>query len=378
MSIYEELGIRPFVNASEPYTRNGGSVMADEVVKAMEEASRSFVNMEELIAKASDRAAQLTGNEGAFITSGAGAGVVLAAVACMCAANPAEKHTEGLLPHTDDLEKNEILIFRGKYLDMIEYWKLTAISGARIRIVDPSGKAMLDAVGEKTAAVFLFPAPMYEEGIPACEEIIPALKRRGVRVVADAAAQLPPVSNLWYYTGKLGADLAVFSGGKHIGGPQATGLIVGKKELTEYCRQLACPNPRLGRVFKTGKEEIAGFLKALELFTGRDEKKEYSRQENMLRYVEEQLRGIPGISLHIQSEGRLGTEQPLLLVELPGDRTGEDCNRFTRAFEQPVDIGYFKKENGRPHTVFVNAYLLKAGEEKIVAAALRAYLGRSG
>ncbi|MEZ4504759.1 MAG: hypothetical protein R2848_02585 [Thermomicrobiales bacterium] len=43
-----------------------------------------------------------------------------------------------------------------------------------------------------------------------------------VPVIVDAAAQIPPISNLWHYTRDLGADAAIFSGGKGLQGPQTT------------------------------------------------------------------------------------------------------------------------------------------------------------
>ena len=52
----------------------------------------------------------------------------------------------------------------------------------------------------------------------------------GVPVLVDAAAQALPPSNLRKYI-DMGADLVAFSGGKVIGGPQASGVLCGRKEL---------------------------------------------------------------------------------------------------------------------------------------------------
>ena len=43
-------------------------------------------------------------------------------------------------------------------------------------------------------------------------------------VFNDAAADVPPISNLWNYT-QMGFDLVTFSGGKGIRGPQNAGLL---------------------------------------------------------------------------------------------------------------------------------------------------------
>ncbi|MDO5423898.1 MAG: aminotransferase class V-fold PLP-dependent enzyme [Eubacteriales bacterium] len=372
MGFYEKLGIKTLINASETYTNLGGSLMDARTLQAMQEAGAGFVDIHELLDKVCERAAVLTKNEAAFVTSGAAGGVILSAAACMCGPDEAKL---GLLPHAEELAKNEILLFDGKFREEIPYWRLTGLTGAKIVAVEPSVEAMLEAVNERTAAVFLFPATLYEEGIPTCEEVIPALKERGVTVVVDAAAQLPPRSNLWYYTKELGADLAVFSGGKHIKGPQSTGLIVGRKDLISACRMAASPNPYIGRAFKTGKEELAGFLTALEIFVEEEPEDGFRRQERMLKRLEELLLEEPSLKTAFRSEGRLGTYQPLLLVTLPEGKTAAACNAFTRALERPVDVGVYAPEFRMPENVmFLNAYNLKEEEVESVAEAVLEYL----
>ena len=42
MGIYEELGVRPLINAAGTVTRYGGSLMAPEVLEVMRQASQQF------------------------------------------------------------------------------------------------------------------------------------------------------------------------------------------------------------------------------------------------------------------------------------------------------------------------------------------------
>ena len=365
MDFYEKMNVEPLINASETYTNLGGSLMDERVLQAMREAGTHVVDMGKLLDQVCSRAAKLSGNEGAFVTTGAAGGVILSAAACICGK---DEELLDRIPHLEDVVRKEILVFDGEFLDLIPYWKLIGLTGAVIRKVEPTVEAMLQAVDERTAAVFLFPATLYEKGIPACEEIIPKLKEKGVTVVVDAAAQLPPPSNLWYYTKELGADLVIFSGGKHIRGPQCTGLIAGRRDLTESCRMAASPNPRIGRAFKTGKEELAGFITALELFVNEDPKKRFAQQESMLQRMKQILKRTDGVKTELIREGRLGTYQPLLLVTLPKGMTAEACNRFTRASKPAIDVGVYGPEFGMPENlVFLNAYNLKEGEDQIVA-----------
>lgn len=390
IGFYEKLGVKTLINASETYTNLGGSLMDPRTLKAMEEAGSGFVDISSLLDAVCTRAAKLTRNEAAFVTTGAAGGIILSAAACICGTDTRKLEQ---IPHLEQFEKNEILLFDGKFLGQIPYWKLIGLTGARIILVKPSVEAMLDAINEHTAAVFLFPAGLYEEGIPPCEEIIPVLKEIGVTVVVDAAAQLPPKSNLWYYTKELGADLAIFSGGKHIKGPQCTGLIVGRPDLIKACRQAASPNPYIGRAFKTGKEELAGFLTALEIFVGEDTEAGFQRQKDLLLKIEKHLKDgmhsrqekLKGQGKHLEWDtglrtelcgtGRIGTYQPLLLVTLPKGKNAKACCQFTRACDPPVDVGVYAPEFGMPENViFLNAYNLKPEEAELAAEAVLKYV----
>jgi len=366
MGFYEKLGLKTLVNASETYTKLGGSLMAEETLEAMREAGRGFVDMALLTDAVCARAAALTRNEEAFVTSGAAAGVILSAASCMCGL---DESLHDRLPFAQDVPQNRILIFDGAYRKMIPYWRLIRMTGAEIVPVEPSVEAMIAAADGKCAAAFLFAGSLYEKDVPCCEDAVPKLKKAGLTVVVDAAAQLPPASNLWHYTRELGADLVVFSGGKHIRGPQSTGLIVGRKDLVAGCRLSACPNPRIGRAFKTGKEELAGFLTALELFVS--DGGLYARQQAMLENLRDRITKGLSVEARIVPEGRLGTEQPLLIVTLPEGVSARAVNERTRALPEPVDVGVYPPEFGMPeNTMFLNAYNLSQREVEAVARAV--------
>ncbi|HEY3290008.1 MAG TPA: hypothetical protein VGK87_07780, partial [Anaerolineae bacterium] len=83
MGIYEELGMRPVINATATLTKLGGSVMPPEVLAAMQDAARCFIDLEELQVKVGAKLAELTHNEAAYVSSGAAAGITLAVSACL-------------------------------------------------------------------------------------------------------------------------------------------------------------------------------------------------------------------------------------------------------------------------------------------------------
>src|SRR5438477_202436 len=109
------------------------------------------------------------------------------------------------------------------------YATLTRLGGVRlVEIGSSAGTTRTEleqAFSEQTAAVFWFQGAMTGRGDLPLPVVIEAARARGVPVVVDAAAQLPPVENLWRFT-EMGADLAVFSGGKDLRGPQSSGLIL--------------------------------------------------------------------------------------------------------------------------------------------------------
>ena len=65
---------------------------------------------------------------------------------------------------------------------------------------------------------------------PPLAEVVAVAHARGLPVLVDAAGELPPRSNLRDIVA-AGADLVAFSGGKAIRGPQATGILCGRRDL---------------------------------------------------------------------------------------------------------------------------------------------------
>ena len=102
------LGLKPIINANATLTRLGGSRMPAAVVEAMVEASRHFVDLDELQRAVGARLAELTGNEAAYVSTGAAAGLTLAAVACMVGTDP---QAMAQLPDTTGL-RHEFIVHR--------------------------------------------------------------------------------------------------------------------------------------------------------------------------------------------------------------------------------------------------------------------------
>ena len=258
MSIYQELGVKTYINALDTVSIFGGSRMPDKVFDAMQSASRNFVEIADLQEKAGRRIAELTHNEAAYITAGASAGLLLCASLCVTGGDP---ELLKQLPDTTGM-KNEIIMMDGQRTG---YDKAINASGAKVIAVDTGkdGVHLLEqAITDKTAAIFFFDLWGFRNTSLSFEDTAAVAARHSIPLIVDAAAQLPPIDNLWRFT-QNGATAAVFSGGKGMRGPQGSGLVVGKKWLLDGFPSVGSPKHGIGRSSKIGREEIVGLYTAI-------------------------------------------------------------------------------------------------------------------
>ena len=232
MTVYDTLGVRTIINAKGTATRLSGGIMRPEVSAAMVEASQHCVDMTELQAVASREIAKVTGAEAGYIASGASACLLLATAACIAGLDPGRM---ARLPDARGM-KNEVIMIRSQrnFYDhairaagatIVEVGLPDRYAGAGVR--DAEGWEIEDAISDRTAAIFYVADAASQPTLP---EVTAIAKRHRIPVIVDAAAQLPPQSNLKRFI-TAGADLVAFSGGKVLGGPQASGILCGRKNL---------------------------------------------------------------------------------------------------------------------------------------------------
>jgi len=298
MGIYEELGVRRVVNACGTMTLLGGSLIEPETLEAMNEAAESFVYMEELMEKAGEIIAEITGAEKGLVTSGAAAALAVAAAACMTGKDLAKI---ARLPDTTGM-KNEIIIQR---MHRNSYDACLRASGAKlVEVGHHTGTETWEveaAINEKTAAIAYFvfdPQP----GVLPLEEVIKIGKKNDVPVIVDAAAELPPVENLRKFI-SMGADLVIFSGGKQIRGPNDSGILCGRKDLIEAASMIAFPHwfgwYSIGRTMKISKEQIVGLVVALKRLVSKDHDAEMKRWTRMAQYMAQELDKVPNVKARV-------------------------------------------------------------------------------
>ncbi|MCC6674291.1 MAG: aminotransferase class V-fold PLP-dependent enzyme [Thermomicrobiales bacterium] len=362
-SVPQQLGVRPVINAAATLTKLGGSIMPPEVVAAMSAASGNFVDMFEYMDKVGERLAELTHNEAAFVSSGAAAGIALCVASCIAGTDPSRQQS---FPYLEGIDKTNVVVYK-RQRNPYDY--AARQTGARLVEIEPDGDDLeREVANPKTACVLYFGGEALAPGARPLPEVIEIAHSMSVPVIVDGAAQIPPISNLWYYTRDLGADAAIFSGGKGLRGPQSSGLVVGKKAIIDGIRPNAAPNQSFGRPMKVGKEELAGLLTAVELALKQDEPALLASYEASVRLWNEGLAGIPGVTAERRYPSEAGQPHGRTIVTLdesfPKTRDqviDELWNRDPRIAVSPIDTNAFA----------LNPQTLETGEDRIVLDAVR-------
>ncbi len=378
--IYARLGVKRRINAAGTLTRLGGSLMEEPVLDAMREAAHGSVDIGELQSAASRAIAKGTGAEAGLVTSGAAAGLTLAAAACIAGLDVSRM---ARLPDTRGLP-NEILMAR-THRNAYDH----ALRAAGAVIVDIGHNDRGTGAGIRgleaweieaaiTPATVAFAFAATPESVGDLPAVVDICRKHGLTVIVDAAAQLPPASNLRAFVA-AGADLVVFSGGKAIGGPQASGILAGRRDLvaSALLQQLDMdvaperwtapdivdrakvpvpPHHGIGRAFKVGKEEIVGLIVALERFAGRDEA---AATAGLRRRLEAIAAALPGRRSRIVP-GRVAT----LEIET-GD--GAAAVATLLAGDPPVHVG---ERNVAQGVLTIDLQAVRTEDDTLLAVAL--------
>jgi L-seryl-tRNA(Ser) seleniumtransferase len=363
MSVLASLGLVPVINAAGTVTRLSGGIMAPEVAAAMAEASAACFDMLDLQAAASREIVAATGAEAGIVTGGASAALLLGAAACLAGLDPIAMNAlpaagagrDFVMARSQRNMYDRALEVAGGRI--VEVGIPDRFSGAGVR--DASVGEIAAAIGPETAAVFWVAQPWSE---PALAEVVRVAHAAGVPVLVDAAAQLPPVANLTAFI-ETGADLVAYSGGKAIGGPQASGMLAGRQPLVasallqmldldvpdaqfrlpaEFAGNEALPFlPRhgIGRSCKAGKEEVVGLLVALRRFVAEGDAARGARMLARLQAVQDAMGDLPGA-------GILPGPTPLLLLRCADAQAARRAEAALRARRPAIHVNQSRLRDG--------------------------------
>lgn len=360
--IRASLKLRPVINVSGTMTALGASIVVPDAVEAVSAVLAEFVEMGDLYRRASAVIADLTGAEAGFVTASCSAGITLSVAACMTGPDLAAIER---LPDTTGL-KNEVLIQSGH---MVSYGapveQAIRLAGAKVVPVGQATSAhayqLAGAITERTAAaVYVVSHHVVDYGQIPLKVFCDVCHARGVPVIVDAASE-------YDLTGFLadGADLALYSGHKFLGGP-TSGIVAGKKAMV---RDTYLQNRGIGRGMKVGKEGIVGALAALQAWKTRDHEGIRARERRALDAWVEALEARPGVTATIVPDP---TNNPLdrLKVEVDQDAaniTAWDLADRLAAGDPPVIVRDHEVEYGY---FFLDPCNLHPDEEFTVARRL--------
>ncbi|MGN6700842.1 MAG: aminotransferase class V-fold PLP-dependent enzyme [Thermomicrobiales bacterium] len=370
MSRYDDLGVRRVINASATLTRLGGSLMPPPVLAAMQEGASAFIDLPELQQRVGERIAELTHNDACYISSGAAAGIAVAVSACLTGGDPAKV---AALPENPG-DKNEVVVHRGQRNGYDHAARQTGARMVEIGTKEGTQPEELEAaIGPHTACVLYFAGAHYARCAAPLPDVIRIAHARGVPVLVDAAAQIPPVSNLWHFTRDLGADIAIFSGGKGLRGPQSSGLVLGRADIIAACRPNASPNHSLGRPMKVGKEEMLGLLAAVEWSLARDEPTVLADYEATVQMWLAGLADIPGVRAERGYPSEAGQPHSRAIIHIgpPCPLTRDDVVAALWAQDPRIAVASVGDD-----AIALNPQTLEPGEAEQVLTALRQVLMR--
>jgi uncharacterized pyridoxal phosphate-dependent enzyme len=357
-SLYASLGVKPVINGVGVVTVLGGSIMPPEVIRAMEEASRYFIPLPELEKKVGARIAELLKAPAAMVTCGAASAITVGTAACLSQGDPAKLRQ---LPNREGIRFEVIQqkSHRSGYEHQME------LCGAKIITVE-TRQELDGAINERTGMMFFLNKGEPDGKIKA-DEFVKIGKQRGVPTMNDAASDATPKENLWKYT-KLGFDLVIFSGGKALRGPQASGLLLGRKDLIEASLPAMSPFGGIGRGMKVGKEELCGVLAAVERYLKVDHEAEYRELEERVASIRTALKGISGIQAdrHVPV---IANEVPHVTVQWDESGRGLSSQQVIErllAGDPPIHV----QRPGKGQ-LLISVWMMRGDEHKIVGRRLR-------
>lgn len=283
--LFEELGVTRVINAGVTMTFLSGSLMMPEVLDAINYTAHDFANMYELQDKVGAKIAEMLHCEDAMVTSGAACALLLGTAAAITGKDP-EKIK--LIPNLPG-DRPEVIMQKSH-----RYLFDQAITTTGAKIIEVEGPAEMEQAFNKNTVLALFFNAANSSSVSR-EDFVAICKKKNIPSFIDAAADVPPVENLFKYQ-DMGFDLVTFSGGKMIRGPQSAGLLFGKKHLIEAAKLNHSPyEAPIGRPMKVNKEEMFGMYAALKSYLERDHKKEWQGWLDRIATIQKKAEALPTV-----------------------------------------------------------------------------------
>jgi uncharacterized pyridoxal phosphate-dependent enzyme len=358
-NVYDELGITTVINGQGTMTVLGGSLMRPEVEAVMALAGKHFVSVPELEVAAGKRIAEmlkLPAGYSAIVTSGAAAAMQSGLAGILTGDNP--KFIEQIPDLTG--MKSEVILQKTHRNPFDHQLRNT---GVKLMVIETREELRKAANGN--TAMMHFSNFANEEGQIKVDEWVKLGKELNIPTFIDAAADTPPVSHLWDYA-NMGYDLIAFSGGKAMRGPQCAGLLLGRKDLVGYALLNNSPHEdTIGRSQKVGKEEIVGMVKALECYLNEDHEALNKEWQKRLELIAAKMATLPAVTTSYFLPD-MANHVPHLEIKWDQQRIQITPHEAYTALRQG-NPSIVLTTGERPDALSMNSFMLKPGEDAIIA-----------
>jgi L-seryl-tRNA(Ser) seleniumtransferase len=381
---YDKLGVPKIINAAGTYTTLTAACMPPVVLAAVQKAALHPVRLQDLQTRSGEYIAKRLQCEGAVVTSGAAGAITLATAACLQYANNISPMA---MPQAIDGLKNQVIVQKAHRYG---YDHAMFLCGARVtEVVTLDDYQRACAAGNAIMTNF-FNAAEEEDGIAGTaqigrEEWLRVAHEHNIPCHLDAAADMPPISNLWKYTG-MGFDLVAFSGGKGMRGPQNAGLLLGKKQLTDLAQQNNNPGEGVGRGMKVAKEQIVGMVAAVDWVLSHTEESMQGDYQKRVEVIVSAVKGIPSVTTETVVP-KIANHVPHLLIRFDPSVRGVTTTEIVTALRSGTPSIELNPNTGHPpnqgipsdaNTLVVGVWMLQPGEDEVVGRRIREALTRKG
>jgi uncharacterized pyridoxal phosphate-dependent enzyme len=363
--LFKELGVTPVINAGVTMTFLSGSLMMPEVLEAINSTAHDFANMFELQDKIGAKIAEMLHVEAAMVTSGAACAILLGTAACITGTD-AEKIK--MLPNLPGDRPEVIMQKSHRYL----FDQAVTTTGAKIIEVEGVSE-MTQAINKNTVMALFFNAAL--KSSITHQEFLQVAKAHNIPTFLDAAADVPPVENLFKYQ-KMGFDMVTFSGGKMIRGPQSAGLLFGHKDLITAARLNHSPHEApIGRPMKVNKEEMFGMYAALKSYIERDHKKEWEDWLQRAKRIGSKLETLQTVKTETVVDPGPANSFPSLFVTWDQSKIKTQPKAVLVALKEgtPSIVANAKGDN----TLVVGVVLLRPDQVDVVAGRVHSILQKA-
>lgn len=363
--VIKELGLRTFINAAGTYTTMTASLMHEEVVDTINESAKHFVMINDVQDKVGEKIAAICHAESAMVTAGCWSALVLGTAGVL---TRMDRKKVALLPDVSSFDKNEVIVQKSHNVGYVHALTNTGIKP----VVVETAEELERAIGPKTAMMYFLNA-VAPEGKIQHQEFVAIAKKHNIPTLIDIAADIPPVENLWKYT-DMGFDLTCISGGKAIRGPQSAGLLIGKKDLIAAARLSAPPSGgNIGRGMKVNKEEILGMYVALDKYVNQDHEKEQREWDAQVATITNAVKKVEGVTTAV-TVPPIANHTPKITVSWDQTKVKATPRVIMKALQ---DGNPSIETMGGRDGIDITVFMLKPGEEKIVAKRLQEELAKA-